>query len=190
VVSPQRAAASERFDGPVVWADGQDATVGAVDIERLRLAREGSGPTRWRWTLEPRDFPPRAAALKPTYVVEYGLVLDTDGNGVADCQVGISNTPGEARVFRHWVRNLRTGVKDERVGPPYGFPFEFVHPEESRERSPQMTFWFLGRSRPCDPIGGAARFYAWASVSDEGRVTAWDLAPDAAWLEMSAPTIP
>ena len=45
-----------------------------------------------------------------------------------------------------------------------------------------MLFTFLPGSTPPGVAGGAASFYAWASVTEGDEVVAWDYAPDAAWL--------
>ena len=44
-----------------------------------------------------------------------------------------------------------------------------------------MVFTFLGGSRP-PGINGNTRFYAWASVEEDGAVVAWDYAPDGGWI--------
>jgi hypothetical protein len=44
-----------------------------------------------------------------------------------------------------------------------------------------MYFTFL----PGSAVGGidqTTKFYAWASVGEDGQVVAWDYAPDARWL--------
>jgi len=45
-----------------------------------------------------------------------------------------------------------------------------------------MLFTFLPGSTPPGVAGGAASFFAWASVTEGDEVVAWDYAPDAAWL--------
>jgi len=168
-----------------VWTDRQDAEVEWIDIVKVRY---GGGPQR-RWDLELAGTPPRALTLDPARrVIEYGVVLDGDGDGVADCQIGINNDAPEPGDFRVWVTNLRTGDTDEQVGPPYGYPIDFSHPDEqaadppTMQNPPTMRFFFLSGSAPCDLSPGPVRFYAWASLTESGRVTAWDYAPDAAWL--------
>jgi hypothetical protein len=47
-------------------------------------------------------------------------------------------------------------------------------------------FNFLGGSRP-ERIDHKTRFYAWASVSVNGDVVAWDYAPDVGWLSSVRP---
>jgi hypothetical protein len=46
-----------------------------------------------------------------------------------------------------------------------------------------MSYFFLGGSAQCSSYGVPVH-YAWASVTDAGRVTGWDYAPDAAWLSV------
>jgi len=54
-----------------------------------------------------------------------------------------------------------------------------------QEHAPEMQFGFLRGLKhpaPCDPFGESSTFYAWSSVTEAGQVTAWDYAPDSAWL--------
>ena len=168
------------------WADGPDSAVGGVDIQEIQQR----GQPRWRWTLQLREFPPPASTLgAKNQIIEYGLVVDADGDRVADCQIGINNEAPRPGDYRVWVKNLTTGETDERVGPPYGYPVEFIHPDEaeadgSTAGSPEMTFLFLQSTTPCEDFDDGASFYAWASRTDDGLVVAWDFAPDATWLAM------
>ena len=121
-------------------------------------------------------------------IVEYGVVVDTDGDLVADCQLALSSDAPRGG-YRVLVKNVRTGEKDERVGPPYGFPFEFGFPVDGPNfplgrASPSVFIEFLGEWQPpCKPRNGRIHWYAYASLTEDGRVTAWDFAPDAAWLQ-------
>jgi hypothetical protein len=169
-----------------VWNDTADTAFSGVDIEKVRRPSY----RRLEWHLELRGSPPPAATLDPErQVVEYGLVVDGDGDLVADCQIGISSNASTAGDYRVWVTNLRTGVSENRIGPPYGVPFDFTHPDEAASEDPPpqiptMKFYFLYESpTPCDQFGESANFYAWASMTDNGRVTR-DFAPNAAWLAM------
>ena len=80
------------------------------------------------------------------------------------------------------MTNLGTGNVAEQVGPPYGVPIDFVHPDEERG-SRTMRFFFLTGPRDCD-LYVPASYYAYASLTRDGRVVAWDYAPDAGWVEM------
>lgn len=164
--------------------DGDDAAVGGIDIRRVHAT------SRPEWRLVLREPPPLASTLDAARrVMEHGVVVDSDGDRVADCHVGISTdapTPGELRV---WVSDLRTGVTDEQVGPPYGFPIDFFHPGEREDLGTVGTMdrtvalFFLGGTggAHCGQ-GPAASYYAYAVVMDRGRDPMWDFAPDAAWL--------
>ena len=166
------------------FLDGRDAAVGAIDIREVRVESIGGDMNEDDWSLEFREpFPDLPDLDEAGRIIEYGLVVDADGDRVPDCQIGINNNDTqEPGSFRVWVKNLRTGVADDRVGAPYGIPFDFVHPAEG---SRSMKFFFLFATPvPCDPFDTSANFYAWAAVTDGGQVTAWDFAPDAAWLEM------
>ena len=163
------------------WTDGQDTSLPWIDIGEVRA---GSSSRRLQWSLELSGTPPRASTLDPTErLIESGVVLDAEGDGVADCLVGINNDAPEPGDFRVWVTNLGTGATAEQIGAPYGKPIDFSHPDEQSSSPRTMNFFFLfGSAAPCELSAGTVRFYAWASVTDAGQVTAWDYAPDAAWL--------
>jgi hypothetical protein len=163
-----------------VWSDGRDTAFAGVDIEQLTAG----GSRRLEWRLKLSAQPPGPAALDPAHrVIEFGLVVDADGDRVADCQIGINNDAPRRGDYRVWVKNLRTGVADEQLGPPNGWAIDFATPSADNLQS--MVFFFLGPTpAPCDRFQASAGFYAWSAVRDEGQVTAWDFAPDAAWLRM------
>ncbi len=158
-----------------------------VDIEQVIV--DVPGETHWRIRLAAE--PPKAAELDPTRtVISYGLAFDTTDDGAADYEVGISNEASPAGDYRVWVTNLATGDTDEQIGPPYGFPVEFAHPDEesgSPEEEATMVFTFLPGSGP-PGINVRTRVYGWASVEVDGEIVAWDYAPDAGWLNPSAET--
>jgi hypothetical protein len=122
----------------------------------------------------------------------YGVVVDTDGDGVADWRYGIDNeplvTPGST-PRRWWRTDLRTGRT------------EYTLTEANWEgRGP---FWGnhgfhtggAGLSFGGDTTGGVRggvpkHFYIWASVIKDGRVVAADYAPNAGWLVPSATAKP
>jgi hypothetical protein len=169
------------------WQDPLDAAVGWVDVERVATSM-GSQP---HWYIELADKPPLAAGLEPGLIIAYGLVLDTNADGAADYLVGIDNDAQEQGDFHVWVTNLGTGETDEQLGPPYGYPIEFAHPDERRPDDPAgpptMLFTFLGASRPADLKSRTVRFYAWTSATRDGQVVAYDYAPDAGWITTDTP---
>ena len=118
-------------------------------------------------------------------------MFETTGDGVPDYVVGISNDAPRAGDFRVWVTDLVTGTTQSRSGPPYGYPVEFGHPDEWREGDPLATtimFTFLTSTGTLPPgIDLDARYYAWASQTENGQVVAWDYAPDFGWLERGDP---
>jgi hypothetical protein len=163
-----------------VWNDGRDVAFGGIDIGELTAG----GSRRLEWHLQLRALPPKSETLDPAHrVIEYGVVVDADGDRVADCEIGVNNDAPRRGDDRVWVKNLRTGVTDEQLGPPYGWAIDTASPTEENLR--MMKFFFLGPTpAPCDRFGSSASFYAWSAVRDDGQVTAWDFAPDAAWLRM------
>jgi hypothetical protein len=160
--------------------DARDAEIGAIDIRGLRTTGYAED---LRWTLDLREVRPEASTLEAEHrVIEYGVVIDGDGDHVGDCEVGLNNDAPKHGDFRVWVKNLRTGVKAQQVGGPYGYPIDFGF------YGRQIALVFLvDTPAPCDPFTRSASFYAWSSVRDDGQVTAWDFAPNSAWLAMRAP---
>ncbi len=134
------------------WDDPLDASVGWIDVTHVKLGYSSS--KRPLWSIKLAAKPPKAASLEPGELIAYGVVLETTGDGVADYLIGINNDAPEQGDFHVWVTDLATGTTDEQIGPPYGYPIEFRHPDEAE--SPNMTFWFLGRgARGCEPQDGA-----------------------------------
>lgn len=154
------------------WSDPVDSAVGQIDITLLA-----------GWGLQLRDDSRLEAWLtRQRGIVEYGIVVDTDGDRVADCQLAVSNDAAGRGSFRVLLQNVHTGKRDERRGPPYGYPFEFGFPNQDGP-SAAVFFEFLGAwQRPCQPPQGRLHWYAYSSLTEGGRVTAWDFAPDDAWL--------
>ena len=163
--------------------DAQDAAPSWADITNASVITVAG---QIHWYLDLAGWPPAMAAIDPgETVIAYGLVLETNGDGLADYVVGIDNDAPRRGDHRVWVTDLATGDTDEQLGPPYGFPVEFSHPADHRDdatmEGPQMVFTFLPGSVPRGMSDGG-RFYAWASVTEGDEVVAWDYAPDAAWL--------
>jgi hypothetical protein len=159
--------------------------VGWADIERVAFA--SGGQAHWYVELAAEPLPP--ADREPGLLMAYGLVLDTTGDGVGDYSVGIDNDAPEQGDFHVWVTDLATGETDEQIGPPYGYPVEFSHPDEpgGPPGPSTMLFTFLGRSRPADLHPDTVRFYAWTSATLDGEVVAWDYAPNAGWISVDSP---
>ena len=113
-----------------VWSlpDADDASVAGIDVTRIWT----TGPRKW--TLALRELPPPDTALDATKtIIGYGLVLDDGGDGVPDCLIGVNNDTPQPSEYRVWVTNLDSGATEEQIGPPYGFPIEFGHPDEYRD---------------------------------------------------------
>jgi len=183
----QHMAASPTEERLWTWQDPVDASVGWIDVTRATLDRVG----RAHWYIELAAKPPLATELEPGLIIAYGLVLDTTGDGAADYLAGIDNDASNSGDFRVWVTDLATGETEEQIGPPYGFPMEFSHPDEREPNDPfaaTIMLEFVGRSTPADLDPETVRFYAWTSATRDGDVIAWDYAPDAGW--MTSDTLP
>ncbi len=121
----------------------------------------------------------------------YGVVVDTDGDGVADWRYGIDNdpvgTPGAhgSSPRRWWRTDLHTGRTESTVNVAMwegGGPFWGNHGDQTAGSG--LSF---GGDTTAGVRGGVPkRFYAWASVIQDGRVVSTDYAPDAGWLVPSA----
>lgn len=171
------------------WEDPVDSSVGWVDVKRV-VFHEHFQPD---WDIELAAKPPLARGLESGQLIAYGLVLDTNGDSVADYVVGIDNDAPKRGDFHVWVTDLATGETDEQIGPPYGYPIEFSHPDEQEggtfgfgiepdQEPPNMAFTFIGGSEPPDLNLETVRWYAWAYATRDGEVFAWDYAPDYGWL--------
>ena len=137
------------------------------------------------------NFPPLVDPTKQR--IAYGVVVDTDRDGVPDLRYGIDNLPvaatGDRGVgHRNWRTDLHTGrTESYHAGPPYDLDGD----------TGLDTFWPPGAYGPAgarlsfggDVAGGGhldglvGPFYAWASVIEDGRVVATDYAPDVGWLD-------
>ena len=111
----------------------------------------------------------------------YGVVFDTDGDGVADWRYGVDNLspdmrhPEGERPHRAWRTNLHTGRTESAAGPPYGTPIDTYYPGR----------WTFGGDAAGGGFAGMKLdmpFYVWASEIKDGRVVATDYAPDVGWL--------
>jgi hypothetical protein len=127
--------------------------------------------------------------------IAYGVVEDTDGDGVPDWRYGVDNVPvaapgADGLSSRWWRTDLHTGRTESAVGDHVVLPSGTMFYGEG-------TDLFLGGDvTGSGPAGGGTvgglpkRFYAWASVIQDGRVVATDYAPDAGWLVPSRSTKP
>jgi hypothetical protein len=175
-------------DGTWSWEDPLDTPVDWIDVQRVSFLSEGQP----HWYTELGAKPPLAAELEPGVLIAYGLVLDTGGDGIADYVIGIDNKAPQPGDFHIWVTDLASGEIDEQIGPPYGFPIEFSHPDETQPgdyppgHPATMVFTFLGDSAPAGLGLGTTQFYVWTSTTTDGEVVSWDYAPDSSWLRVTA----
>ncbi len=120
----------------------------------------------------------------------YGIVFDTDRDGVADRRYGVDNMPLDGPVPSHgdwphraWITDLHSGRTESAAGPPYG---EVGKTFFDTWWSPLR--WSIGG----EAAGGGTMgktfdvpFYLWASEIKDGRVVATDYAPDVGWIVSS-----
>ena len=144
--------------------------------------------------------------------IAYGLVFDTDLDGVANVRLGMDRVPAELGVggaresgdtaVRAWRTDLRTGVTE--VGEAVDDVCECTYPgtlaemgdvfvevlgasvtppPETVTYQPMAKFYPVNDGNPYGFGEIPGRFYAWASVIQDGRVVATDYAPDVGWLD-------
>jgi hypothetical protein len=123
--------------------------------------------------------------------IAYGLVFDTDLDGVADVRLGMDfvpaeltpwgGTPGDTDV-RAWRTDLRAGTTEFGPTGSSRAPCDCLPPYHPSGGVATAHF------HPHEAIPG--RFYAWASVIQDGRVLATDYAPDTGWLDRSPASVP
>jgi hypothetical protein len=125
--------------------------------------------------------------------IAYGVVVDDDGDGVADRRFGVDNSqvtaPGEDPQRRQWITDLHTGrtLLEDDFGETF---FDTFYPPGAYGVD-GARLSFGGDATGGGKIGGLPeRYYAWASVIENGRVVATDYAPDAGWLAPSADAKP
>jgi hypothetical protein len=163
-----------------------------IDIREVYLNETGSD----LWIELATNPPP---AVDPSQLwIAFGLVLDTDRDGVPDVRYGMDNQPGregaEVSDRRAWRTDLDTGRTV--AGTEYGFPGgTFLHiswPGVNESNGMGALFDFGGDATGGGTFGSRmeAPLYAWASVIENGRVLATDYAPDVGWLDPSATAKP
>jgi heat shock protein HslJ len=113
--------------------------------------------------------------------IAYGVVVDTDGDGMPDERIGVDNMPdGQHRA---WWADLATGQTKWKAGGGYGS----VYDNGVSGGSLGLDTWYPSTREESDHIilrysGTPGRYYAWASMIEDGRVVATDYAPDVGWL--------
>jgi hypothetical protein len=162
--------------GGTTWLDPHDTSVPWIDIEKLTFNFSGGG----QWIMELPAAPPRGYTSGPGRVTSFGLVLDTNGDGVADYLAGLNSDAPKNGALHTWVTDLATGETDEQFGGPYGFPVEFS--SGGRGGNSYVLLTFLAPSYPAGLDEHTVRFYAWASETQGERVIASDYAPDTGWM--------
>jgi hypothetical protein len=152
----------------LAWADITDVSIPCTTYLGLTLVAE-----------RPADVDPKEQWIA------YGIVADTDRDGVPDWRYGTDNTPVGTPAPRPWPRrwwrtDLHTGQTEMYLGDNIALP--------------SGTMFYGGPERFSfggDTTGGGSvndrpeRFYAWASVIQDGRVAATDYAPDVGWFQAS-----
>ena len=155
-----------------------------MDIGEIRLSGGGPALTRhgvvWAVDLDLVGELPLPVADPRERWIAYGLVLDTNGDGLPDVRLGIDNMPVSEQGHRAWRTELHTGRTTSAAGAPYGLVGgRYVDTWFPGEETGNVAEFSVGLLEE-EPI---FRFYAWASLIQDGRVVATDYVPDRGWLE-------
>jgi hypothetical protein len=169
-----------RFDDPL--CDIGPGPFRWLDISNVRLSQLSPGPGTVVSVNMAADMPMPVVGPSRQWIA-YGLVLDTNGDGVPDIRLGIDNMPeapnGEPG-HRAWRTDLHSGGTMAAAGAPYGVVgdiyLDTFYPGEGAPNAAR----FGVALRPDEPL---FRFHAWASLIEDGRVVATDYAPDVGWLD-------
>ena len=108
--------------------------------------------------------------------IAYGLVVDVDGDGMADVRFGIDNLSSEEH--RVWRTDLVTEETEHHDGPPHGPVADTFYPGQHQRGG--MTGSFSIERQPGET---EFRFYVWASAMQGSQVVATDYAPDNGWID-------
>lgn len=160
-----------------IVGDAGSGTSPWIDIREARLSGAGIAS----YSIELAGGVPLPSTDPTSRWIAYGIVVDVDGDGIADERVGIDNMPDGNH--RAWSTDLRTGRTKWKAGPGYGL----VYDDGAALGGLGLDTWFPSVTEETENVilrysGGSGRFYAWASVIEEGRVVATDYAPDVGWL--------
>jgi hypothetical protein len=153
--------------GANAWIDIREVRGGGAGVASYTIEFAGGIP-----------LPPTDPSLR---WIAYGIVVDTNGDGIADERIGIDNMPDGSH--RAWSTDLATGRTKWKAGPGYGA----VYDDGDSGGSLGLDTWYPSAREDVDHAhlrysGGSGRFYGWASMIEDGRVVASDYAPDAGWL--------
>jgi hypothetical protein len=179
--------AIERDGPPATYSDPAgdvDASLPWMDIRELMIS---GSRTSMFIVLEANVTP----VVDPAEQwIAYGVVWDTDRDGVADLRFGGDNAePSNGR--RIWITELHSGRTV--VNPGGGF-FDETFYDKFFEVDGPSEGWggarlkFGGDTTGGGIVGGMhSPFYVWTSMIQDGRVVATDYAPDTGWLDPDPP---
>ena len=129
---------------------------------------------------------PVAGEATPTPEVEwisYGIVVDRDGDGSPDGQVGLDNIPGG--FFRAWYTEPFTGDTKSYLGSngtadgAYG---ESEMPMADGGTRPGRGYLWISPGLAGSIDNRHGNFYLWAALIRDGQLVSVDYAPDVGWL--------
>ena len=158
----------------------------AIDIREVR----GPGPGLASYSIELFGGVPLPRSDPTVRWLAYGIVVDTDEDGLPDERVGVDNMPdGQHRA---WWADLATGQTKWKAGAAYGS----VYDNGVSGGFLGLDTWYPSADEESDGVilrysGTPGRYYAWASMIENGRVVTTDYAPDVGWLlEPDDPGLP
>jgi hypothetical protein len=181
--------------------DGMIGSSGLVDIVGVDVQAPCIGLALCANFTVAGDLPQERIGDPLDTLVAYGLVIDRQGDGMADLQAGIDNAFGHRRTWRtdlragetvsrsHWQLpdgSVDAGVPWVKGGysnyAPYPDPSDVPDsfPDESAHSGwVGVSHWLRIVEELPDPV---LNFYVFAAAIRDGKVVAVDYAPDAGWL--------
>ena len=157
--------------------DAGSGVTPAIDIREVR----GGGAGLASYSIELAGGVPLPQTDPMVRWMAYGIVVDTDGDGMPDERVGVDNMPdGQHRA---WWADLASGQTKWKAGAGYGS----VYDNGVAGGSLGLDTWYPSAGEQSEGVvlrysGTSGRYYAWASMIEDGRVVATDYAPDVGWL--------
>lgn len=188
----------EPRDGPGVvdsnnWADplndGRPTTDPRVDLVTIEFSQPSDSsclrPNQLCLFFAPAQPLERPIPEPDNDWISYGLVLDTDVDGVADSRFGLDNIPGG--FFRAWYPDPETsettvylGSSGHSADGAYGESEFPIAGEGTRLDHGYMWISSALAGTSNDPRG---QFYVWAALVRDGQIVSLDYAPDVGWLK-------
>lgn len=172
-------------DQPGDAAPGRDPRVDLVKIEFFQSMKAGClHPDQLCVFYAPAQLLETPLPDPRVEWISYGIVVDRDGDGSPDGQVGLDNMPGG--LFRAWYTDATTGATKVVLGHgnswPDGAYGESEAPMAGRGTRPGRGYLWISSDLAGTDANPHGNFYLWAALMRDGRLVSVDYAPDVGWL--------